>query len=106
MPNATGRYYGDFNYDATVAAYNRADQTTWKLDHEFFPWLRMAGSYLHYGSREPSNAWWGGVSTPGQGVLYRKVDATQVNATIIPEAARKLLERLNERLGYAQRAAE
>ncbi len=85
LPNVTGaNIYGQLNYDASVAAYNRADQTTWKLDHEFFSWWRASASYLHYGSREPSNAWWGGVATPGQGVLFRKVDATQVNSTLTP----------------------
>lgn len=85
MPNvSTANVYGQLNYDATVAAYNRADQTTWKIDHEVTRWWRASASYLHYGSREPSNAWWGGVATPGQGVLFRKVDATQVNSTLTP----------------------
>jgi len=85
LPNVTGaNVYGQLNYDASVAAYNRADQTTWKLDHEVFKWWRASGSYLHYGSREPANAWWGGVATPGQSVLFRKVDATQVNSTLTP----------------------
>ncbi len=84
-PNVSGvNRYGQLNYDASVSAYNRADQTTWKLDHEFFSWWRASASYLHYGSREPANAWWGGVATPGQGVLFRKVDATQVNSTLTP----------------------
>jgi len=84
LPNTTTRFYADLNYDATVAAYNRADQTTWKLDHQVFSWLRASASYLHYGSREPGNAWWGTLASPGQGVLFRKVDATQVNATLTP----------------------
>jgi hypothetical protein len=84
-PNVAGvNVYGQLNYDASVAAYNRADQTTWKLDHELFSWWRASASYLHYGSREPANAWWGGVATPGQTVLFRKVDATQVNSTFTP----------------------
>lgn len=86
-PNVPGvTRYGQLNYDATVAAYNRADQTTWKVDHELFPWWRASASYLHYGSREPANAWWGGVATPGQSVLFRKVDATQINSTFTPSA--------------------
>lgn len=84
MPNVQGAFYADLNFDATVAAYNRADQTTWKADHEITRWWRASGSYLHYGSREPSNAWWGTVASPGQGVLWRKVDATQVNSTLTP----------------------
>ncbi len=84
LPNTSTRFYADLNYDATVAAYNRADQTTWKLDHQLFSWWRASASYLHYGSREPGNAWWGTLATPNQGVLYRKVDATQVNSTLTP----------------------
>jgi len=84
LPNAAARFYGDANYNATVAAYNRADQTTWKVDHELFRWWKASASYLHYGSREPGNAWFGGVASPNQGVLFRKVDATQVNSTLTP----------------------
>jgi hypothetical protein len=84
LPNASARFYGDANYNATVSAYNRADQTTWKVDHELFRWWKASASYLHYGSREPGNAWFGGVASPNQGVLFRKVDATQVNSTLTP----------------------
>lgn len=84
LPNVAADRYGALNYDASIGAYNRADQTTWKLDHEVTKWWRAAASYLHYGSREPANAWWGGVSTPNQGVLFRKVDATQLNSTLTP----------------------
>ena len=84
LPNAATRFYADLNYDATVAAYNRADQTTWKADHQLFSWWRASASYLHYGSREPGNAWWGTLASPNQGVLFRKVDATQVNSTLTP----------------------
>ncbi len=85
LPTTTARFYGDLNYDATVAAYNRADQTTWKVDHEVTRWLRLSASYLHYGSREPGNAWFPGIASPNQGILFRKVDATQANATITPQ---------------------
>ena len=44
LPNATGSFYGDLNYDATVAAYTRADQTTWKMDQEITSWWRASGS--------------------------------------------------------------
>jgi len=84
LPNVDTRFYADLNYDATVAAYNRADQTTWKADHQLFSWWRASASYLHYGSREPGNAWWGSLASPNQGVLFRKVDATQINSTLTP----------------------
>lgn len=86
MPTTAAAFYGDLNFDATVGAYNRADQTTWKMDHEFASWLRVSASYLHYGSREPGNAWFPTIASPNQGVLFRKVDATQANATITPTA--------------------
>lgn len=84
LPNVAGTAYGEPNFDATVAAYNRADQTTWKVDHTLASWWRASASYLHYGSREPSNAWFGNIASPGQGILLRKVDATQANSTLTP----------------------
>ena len=85
-PNAATPYYGSTNYNATATIYDRADQVTTKLDHQFASWFRASASYLHYGSREQSNAWfgYGNPATPGQGLLVRHVDATQANATITP----------------------
>ena len=45
------------NFDSTVRAFNRADQMTFKVDHEFTRWWKASASYLHYGSQEPSNRW-------------------------------------------------
>ena len=86
LPNAAAPYYGANDYNATATIYDRADQVTAKLDQEFTSWLRGSVSYLHYGSREESNAWfgYGNPATPGQGMLVRHVDATQANATITP----------------------
>jgi len=84
LPNASARFYSDLNFDATIGAYDRADHTTWKADHQLFSWWRASASYLHYGSIEPGNAWWGSLASPNQGVLYRKADATQVNSTLTP----------------------
>jgi hypothetical protein len=86
LPNAPTPFYGANNYNATATIYDRADQITTKLDEQFAPWLRASGSYLHYGSREQSNAWfgYGNPATPGQSLLVRHVDATQANATITP----------------------
>ncbi len=82
LPNTATPFYGAPNYNASVTAFNRADQTTWKLDHQLFPWWRASASYLHYGSQEPSNRWFPNqIASPNQGVIYRKVDATQVNST-------------------------
>ncbi len=81
-PNVAGAFYGAPNFDSTVRAFNRADQMTFKGDHELFRWWRASASYLHYGSQEPSNRWFPNqVASPNQGVIYRKVDATQLNST-------------------------
>jgi hypothetical protein len=86
LPNGASTYYAIPNFTATVRAFNRADQMTFKADHEFFTWFKASASYLHYGSQEPSNRWFPNqVATPNQGVLYRKTDATQLNATLIPK---------------------
>jgi hypothetical protein len=83
-PSSAAAFYGDLNFNATVGAYNRADQTTWKVDHTITNWWRASASYLHYGSREPGNAWFPNLASPNQGLLFRKVDATQVNSTLTP----------------------
>ncbi|MCU1328125.1 MAG: carboxypeptidase regulatory-like protein [Bryobacterales bacterium] len=84
-PNVTSSIYGSPNFDATVRAFNRADQLTFKGDQEIKNWWRASASYLHYGSQEPSNRWFPNqVASPNQGVIFRKVDATQLNTTLTP----------------------
>jgi hypothetical protein len=84
-PNVATPYYGAPNFDSTVRAFNRADQMTFKVDHEVARWWKASASYLHYGSTEPSNRWFPNqIGSPNQGVIYRKVDATQVNSTFTP----------------------
>jgi hypothetical protein len=85
-PNAATPYYGAPNYNATGIIYDRADQVTAKMDQVFTSKLRASASYLHYGSREESNAYFGFANpgTPGQSMLVRHVDATQANLTYTP----------------------
>jgi hypothetical protein len=86
LPNAPTPFYGANNFNATATIYDRADQVTTKLDQQINSWWRASASYLHYGSREESNAWfgYGNPATPGQSMLVRHVDATQANTTITP----------------------
>ena len=88
LPNTATPYYGAPNYNSTAIIYDRADQVTAKLDQVFNSKIRASASYLHYGSREESNAWFGfsNPGTPGQGMLVRHVDATQANLTYTPTA--------------------
>ncbi len=82
QPNQPTSTYGAANYIYSISTQDRADQGTFKLDHEFAPWLKGSVSYLHYGSQEPSNQTFpGSIATPGQTIIYRHVDATQANAT-------------------------
>jgi len=85
-PNITTNYFGQPNYNSTAVIYDRADQITTKMDQEIFSWWRASASYLHYGSREESNAYFGfgDPGTPGQSMLVRHVDATQANTTLTP----------------------
>ncbi len=81
MPNITPTFFGAPDYTVTLRTQDRADQGTFKVDHELFKWLKLSASYLHYGSQEPSNQIWpGSIATPGQTTIYRHVDATQANA--------------------------
>jgi hypothetical protein len=80
-PNQSTTYYGQANFNVTAPQYDRADQLDFKLDQELTSRWRASLSYLHYGSREPSYAYWGNIASPGQSMLVRHVDATQANTT-------------------------
>lgn len=88
LPNTATTRYGALNYNGSDTLKDRADEEVFKVDHEFFSWWRANASYLHYGSREPggnplqSPAGTGSVSY----LLYRKVDAVQVNQTLLPSS--------------------
>ncbi|HEX4274661.1 MAG TPA: carboxypeptidase regulatory-like domain-containing protein [Bryobacteraceae bacterium] len=86
LPSQTTSFFGQPNYNATGIIYDRADQVTAKADHQITNWWRASASYLHYGSREESNAYFGfsDPGTPGQSMLVRHVDATQANTTLTP----------------------
>lgn len=83
-PSRAAAFYGQNNYSASASLQDRADQFTAKLDHEFAPWWRSSVSYLHYGSKEPGENWFGTSTGPSSWLLYRKVDATQVNNIFTP----------------------
>lgn len=85
----TGRtpaFFGANNLTVATSQYDRADQLTGKFDHQVMSWWRASLSYLHYGSREPGENWFGTVSSPAQWLLARKVDATQLNNVFTPTA--------------------
>ena len=85
LPNMPTPYYGANNYASTVLQYDRADQVTVKLDQEIRQWWRASVSYLHYGSREPGNAWFPILTaSPNNYIGVRHVDATQANSTLTP----------------------
>ncbi|MCS7024785.1 MAG: TonB-dependent receptor [Bryobacteraceae bacterium] len=84
IPSRSASFHGAPNYLANSILGDRADQVTVKVDHEFFTWWRANFSYLHYGSREPGENWFGTLSTPTGWLLYRKVDATQWNNSFTP----------------------
>jgi hypothetical protein len=80
LPTSVASYYGAPNQTVAVNTQDRADQGTFKIDHEFFPWLKASASYIHYGSTEPSNQWFQTIATPNQSIIYRHVDGTAANA--------------------------
>lgn len=86
LPTRDAAFLGANNYGAAATLYDRADQMTFKVDHQFTGWLRTSVSYLHYGSREPGENWFGGTTGPSSWLLARKVDATQINNVITPSA--------------------
>ena len=71
------------NFTGADTLTDRADEYMAKLDHELFSWWKMNASYLHYKSREPGGNTLGSILAASNGspyLLYRKVDATQVNS--------------------------
>jgi len=87
-PNATTAYYGAPNYNFTGSYPNRGDQSTWKADHQFASWLRASGSYVHQKTFETDAPnLFGNAGSPSQSLCCdRKIDATQANATLTPDA--------------------
>ena len=89
LPNAPTPYYGAPNYNFTGSYPNRGDQRTAKMDREFTPWFRASGSFVYQKTFEtdyPNNIF-PNVATPNQTYCCdRKIDATQANATITPNA--------------------
>ena len=72
--------YAATNIGVATSQYDRADQLTGKFDQTIKNWWRVNASYLHYGSREPGENWFGTVSSPAAWLLARKVDASQINS--------------------------
>jgi trimeric autotransporter adhesin len=74
-----------FNFTGTDTLQDRADEYTAKVDQSFTNWFRVTASYMHYKSREPGGNTLG--TLPGGAasyLLYRKVDATAINAILTP----------------------
>jgi hypothetical protein len=72
--------YGAPNASLAINVQDRADQGTFKVDHEMTKWLKLSATYLHYGSTEPSNTFFQNAGTPGQTTYFRHVDALAANA--------------------------
>lgn len=85
LPSRPTAFFGANNYLGATLRPDRADQLTFKGDHSFTSWWRANASYLHYGSKEPSSAFFGPASFEAW-FLKRKVDATQINNIFTPNA--------------------
>ncbi len=77
--NRPGDASGRNNYAATSTLDDRADQQTFKLDHNFASWYKASAAYLRYGSREPVADYYQSIANPGGSLLFRNVDALAVN---------------------------
>ncbi|MCU1326756.1 MAG: TonB-dependent receptor [Bryobacterales bacterium] len=81
-PNAATPYYGANNFNYSGGYPNRGDQYTVKGDQQFTQWLRASASYVHQKTGETNSPpVFGNVASPGQTLLFRRIDATQANAT-------------------------
>ena len=81
-PNQAVPYYGSNDFVYTGAYPNRGDQYTTKADDQLTTWLRLSGSYIHQKTGETDNpSTFGNIASPGQTLLFRRIDATAANAT-------------------------
>lgn len=88
QPNAPTDYYGAPNFNFTGSYPNRGDQYTAKADHQFASWFRASASYIFQKTFEVNSPnTFGNPAYPNQGFCCdRKVNATQANATLTPNA--------------------
>jgi hypothetical protein len=96
LPTSTTPYYGAPNASLVVNVQDRADQGTFKVDHEFTKWLKASATYIHYGSTEPSNTFFPNLGTPGQTIYKRHVDALSSNAVATLNASTVLTVRFGQ----------
>jgi hypothetical protein len=78
---------GSNNFTGTDTLTDRADEYTAKVDHQLFNWWNLNASYLHYKSTEPGGNTLGSLAAASSAspyLLFRKVDATQVNSVMTP----------------------
>lgn len=77
------------NFNGVDTLTDRADEYMGKFDQEIRPWWKMNLSYLRYKSQEPGGNTLGSIlaaSNASPFLLGRKVDATQVNSIMTPNA--------------------
>ncbi|PYT18014.1 MAG: hypothetical protein DMG59_05765 [Acidobacteria bacterium] len=76
--------FGGINVNYSGILPSKAGQGTVKLDHRITNWWNANLSFLRYHSNEPGENWFpNSPGTPENWVLDRRVDATQVNNTLI-----------------------
>ena len=77
------------NFNGVDTLTDRADEYMAKVDQQIGTWWKLNASYLHYKSREPGGNTLGSIlasSNASPFLLFRKVDATQVNSVFTPDA--------------------
>ncbi|HKX26426.1 MAG TPA: TonB-dependent receptor [Blastocatellia bacterium] len=73
---------GQSRYVATSTLSDRADQRTFKFDHEVTRNYKVSAFYAHYGSREPVADYYGNLANSGGSLLYRNVHVLAWNNII------------------------
>jgi hypothetical protein len=83
QPTKTAAFGGtNVNYSGVLPS--KAGQGTVKVDHRLTNWWTANVSFLRYHSNEPGENWFpGSPASPENWVLDRRVDATQVNTTLV-----------------------
>lgn len=89
LPNQPTPYYQAPNYDFTGSFNNRGDQRIFKVDQDVTSWFRASASFVYQKTFEEDYPLdiFPNPATPSQTLCCdRKIDATQANATITPDA--------------------
>jgi len=86
LSQTSSQVLGAANFNHTDNSLDRAGEFVGKAEHDFTNWLRVTASFLYFKMREPAGNTIGTFPGDSYGNLYRRVDATALNAILTPNS--------------------